>query len=146
MSQGVPRVTADGSPRRTLLIIGGAEDKLGRSVVLKRFVRLAGGRQSRIVIVPTASSFVEEVVDTYSRVFTRLRAGGDIRVVHAASRAAAHDPELVAQIDDATAVFMGGGSQLKLSQFLVGRRWATPSSPPTGAESSSPVPAPAPRS
>ena len=92
MSQGVPRVTADGSPRRTLLIIGGAEDKLGRSVVLKRFVRLAGGRQSRIVIVPTASSFVEEVVDTYSRVFTRLRAGGDIRVVHAASRAAAQRP------------------------------------------------------
>ena len=26
--------------RRTLLIIGGAEDKLGRSVVLRRFVRL----------------------------------------------------------------------------------------------------------
>ena len=69
----------------------------GRSVVLKRFVRLAGGRQSRIVIIPTASSFVDEVVETYSRVFTRLRAGGDIRVVHAASRAAAHDPELVGQ-------------------------------------------------
>lgn len=108
------------APRRTLLIIGGAEDKLGRSVVLKRFVRLAGGRSSRIVLIPTASSFVDEVVDTYSRVFTRLRAGPDIRVVHAASRAAAHDPELVARFDGATAVFLGGGSQLKLSQFLVG--------------------------
>jgi len=107
-------------PRRTLLIIGGTEDKLGRSVVLKRFVRLAGGRSSRIVLIPTASSFVDEVVDTYSRVFTRLRAGPDIRVVHAGSRADAHDPELVAQFENATAVFIGGGSQLKLSQFLVG--------------------------
>ena len=115
-----PGLTPDESPRRTLLIIGGAEDKLGRSVVLKRFVRLAGGRSSRIVLVPTASVFVDEVVDTYSRVFTRLRAGPDIRVVHAASRAAAHDPKLVARFDDATAVFIGGGSQLKLSQFLVG--------------------------
>ena len=107
-------------PRRTLLIIGGTEDKLGRSVVLKRFVRLAGGRSSRIVLIPTASSFVDEVVDTYSRVFTRLRAGPDIRVVHAGSRADAHDPELVARFENATAVFIGGGSQLKLSQFLVG--------------------------
>ena len=115
-----PGSPVDESPRRTLLIIGGAEDKLGRSVVLKRFVRLAGSRSSRIVLIPTASSFVDEVVDTYSRVFTRLRAGPDIRVVHAASRADAHDPELVARFDGATAVFMAGGSQLKLSQFLVG--------------------------
>jgi len=66
---------------RTLLIIGGAEDKIGRSVVLKRFVRLAGGRQSRIVIIPTASSFVEEVGQSYTSVFTRLRAGTDIQIV-----------------------------------------------------------------
>ena len=34
----------------SLLIIGGAEDKVGRAVVLRRFVRLAGGRRSRIVV------------------------------------------------------------------------------------------------
>ena len=43
--------------RRTLLIIGGAEDRIGRSVVLKRFVKLAGGRRSHIVLIPTASSY-----------------------------------------------------------------------------------------
>ncbi|HWI34478.1 MAG TPA: cyanophycinase, partial [Lapillicoccus sp.] len=59
LTSGAP---SDESPRRTLLIIGGAEDKLGRSVVLKRFVRLAGDRSSRIVLIPTASSFVDEVV------------------------------------------------------------------------------------
>jgi cyanophycinase len=113
-------LTSPSARRRTLLIIGGAEDKLGRSVVLKRFVRLAGGRSSRIAIIPTASSFVDEVAETYTRVFTRLRAGSDIEVVHAPSRAAAHDPELVARLERSTGVFMSGGSQLKLSQFLVG--------------------------
>src|SRR6478672_10156758 len=115
-----PASPSGGGVRRTLLVIGGAEDKLGRSVVLKRFVRLAGGRSSRIAIIPTASSFVDEVAETYTRVFTRLRAGSDIDVVHAPSRAAAHDPELVARLERATGVFMSGGSQLKLSQFLVG--------------------------
>ena len=105
---------------RTLLIIGGAEDKIGRSVVLKRFVRLAGGRQSRIVIIPTASSFVEEVGQSYTSVFTRLRAGTDIQIVHAGSRAAAQDPLLVERLDNATGIFISGGSQLKLSQYLVG--------------------------
>jgi len=105
---------------RTLLIIGGAEDKIGRSVVLKRFVRLAGGRRSRIVIIPTASSFVEEVGQSYTSVFTRLRAGTDIQIVHAGSRAAAQDPLLVERLDNATGIFISGGSQLKLSQYLVG--------------------------
>ncbi len=108
------------SPRRTLLIIGGAEDKVGRSVVLRRFVRLAGGKRSRIVIIPTASSFVAEAVQTYEAAFARLRAGSDVQTVHADSRAAAHDPELVARLDNATGIFISGGSQLKLSQHLVG--------------------------
>ncbi len=108
------------APHRTLLIIGGAEDKVGRSVVLRRFVRLAGGRHSRIVIIPTASSFVEEAVQTYEAVFSRLRAGSDVQTVHADSRAAAHDPQLVARLDNATGIFISGGSQLKLSQYLVG--------------------------
>ena len=113
--------TTRGMPHtRTLLIIGGAEDKVGRSVVLKRFVRLAGGRQSRIVLIPTASSFVDEVTAAYTSVFTRLRAGADIRQVHTPSRAAAYDPVLVQRLDDATGVFIAGGSQLKLSQYLVG--------------------------
>ncbi len=116
-SSTTPQTTAR---PRTLLIIGGAEDKIGRSVVLKRFVRLAGGRQSRIVLVPTASSFVDEVVEAYTSVFTRLRAGSDLEVVHAASRAAAHDPQLVERLDHSTGVFITGGSQLKLSQYLVG--------------------------
>jgi cyanophycinase len=111
---GVPR------SRRTLLIIGGAEDKLGRSVVLKRFVRLAGGHGSRIVVIPTASSFSDEAATLYRSVFTRLKAGPHLQIVHPSTRAAAFDPQLVEPIEAATGVFMTGGSQLKLSQNIVG--------------------------
>lgn len=98
----------------------GAEDKLGRSVVLRRFVRLAGGRSSRIVVIPTASSFSAEAAALYRTVFARLKAGPDVQIVHPPTRAAASSPELVATIDAATGVFMTGGSQLKLSQNVVG--------------------------
>lgn len=105
--------------RRTLLIIGGAEDRVGRSVVLKRFVKLAGGRRSRIVVIPTASSFPEEVSEAYRDVFTRLR-GGDVSVVHPRTRRDADDPEMVQLLDEATGVFITGGSQVKLAQNIVG--------------------------
>src|SRR4051812_8101806 len=107
------------TPRRTLLIIGGAEDRIGRSTVLKRFVRLAGGRHSRIVVVPTASSFAQEVSEAYLDVFTRLR-GGDVSVVHPQTRREANDAAMVAALDEATGVFITGGSQVKLAQNVVG--------------------------
>lgn len=107
------------SPEPTLLIIGGAEDRVGKATVLRRFVRLAGGRRSRIVIIPTASSFQDEVVTAYSEVFARLGAP-DLSVVNPQSRADAHDGGCVERLDKATGIFMTGGSQLKLSQFFPG--------------------------
>ncbi len=115
-----PRLSAMAAAATTsLLIIGGAEDKVGRSVVLRRFVRLAGGRRARVVVVPTASAFAEDAVAAYREVFTRLGVGS-VEAVDPGSRAAASDPDLVAQVDAATGVFMTGGNQLKLSQYVVG--------------------------
>ena len=87
--------------------------------MLRRFVRLAGGRQARVVVIPTASAFAEEAVAAYREVFTRLGVGS-VEAVDPGSRAAASDPDLVAQVDAATGVFMTGGNQLKLSQYVVG--------------------------
>jgi len=102
-----------------LLIIGGAEDKVGRATILRRFVRLAGGRNARIVLIPTASSFPAEVVETYTTAFGRLGAT-EVTVVNPGSRIAACGEALVAAMDNATGVFMTGGNQLKLSQLFVG--------------------------
>ncbi len=103
----------------TLFIIGGAEDRVGRASLLRQFVKLSGGRRARLVLIPTASSFQDEVVHSYTEVFTRLGAPG-LSVVNPATRLDSHDPDLVALLDDATGVFMSGGSQLRLSQLLPG--------------------------
>ncbi len=103
----------------SLLIIGGAEDKVGRATVLRRFVRLAGGRKARIVVIPTASSFPDEAVEAYTTIFSRLGAP-EVVAVDPPSRSAAATDALVQAIDNATGVFMTGGNQLKLSQLFVG--------------------------
>ena len=102
-----------------LLIIGGAEDKAGRATVLRRFVRLAGGRKARIVVIPTASSIPEEAVEAYTTIFTRLGAP-EVLAVDPPSRPAAAAEVMVRAIDNATGVFMTGGNQLKLAQLFVG--------------------------
>jgi cyanophycinase len=103
----------------TLFVIGGAEDRVGKASLLRHFLKIAGGRRASIVVIPTASSFQDEVGASYTEVFTRLGAQ-DVTIVNPATREQAHDPELVAAVDRATGVFMSGGSQLRLSQLLPG--------------------------
>ena len=102
-----------------LLIIGGAEDRVGKAKILKRFVKLAGGKASTIVIIPTASSFQAEVIASYSEVFTR-HGCKTLDVINPADRIAADDPALANRINAATGVFMSGGNQLKLAQVFAG--------------------------
>jgi cyanophycinase len=105
--------------RGPLMIIGGAEDKLRRRTILKGFVAAAGGPDARLVVVPTASSLGDEVVEVYDALFRRLGA----RCVDACrpeTREEAHDPALVEVLDRATGIFMTGGNQLKLSAIVCG--------------------------
>jgi len=102
-----------------LMIIGGAEDKLRRPTILKDFVTASGGPDARIVVIPTASSLGDEVVEVYDALFRRLGAG-EVTACRPESREEAHDPDLVKVIDEASGVFMTGGNQLKLSAFITG--------------------------
>lgn len=102
-----------------MFAVGGAEAKLRRRTVLRSFLAASGGRDARIVVIPTASSLGHEVVEVYEAVFTQL---GAARVDHVRpeTRAEADDPALVERIDAATGVFMTGGNQLKLSSTITG--------------------------
>lgn len=108
-----------GSPRGDLVVIGGAEDKLGKRTVLADFVRRAGGDEARIAVVPTASSLGDEIVEVYAAVFAKLGAA-EVWGVRPHDRAEASDPDLVAGLDRATGVFMTGGNQLKLGTVVAG--------------------------
>src|SRR4051794_30799868 len=106
-------------PRGVLMIIGGAEDKLRKRRILREFVAASGGAEARIVIIPTASSLGDEIVDVYDALF-RAEGAAEVTVVRPETREAAGDSELVERIDRATGVFMTGGNQLKLSAIVSG--------------------------
>ena len=67
-------------PAGILCVIGGAEDRTGSRVVLREFVRLAGGDGCRIAVVATASSLGQEILDSYDVVFRELGAGDVLRL------------------------------------------------------------------
>jgi len=102
-----------------LMIIGGAEDKLKRRTILTDFVTACGGPDARIVLIPTASSIGDEVVEVYDALFRRLGAG-EVTACRPETREEAHDPDLVKLVDEASGVFMTGGNQLKLSAVICG--------------------------
>ena len=113
---------ATASPERQgdLLVIGGAEDKLGKRTVLREFVERAGGADARIAVVPTASSLGPEIIEVYAALFQRLGAA-EVYGVRPEDRAAGVATRTWSrELDRATGIFMTGGNQLKLSTVIAG--------------------------
>ena len=106
-------------PPGDLLVIGGAEDKLGKRTILTEFVQRAGGEAARIAVVPTASSLGPEIVEVYAALFAKLGAA-EVYAVRPETRDQASDPALVAELERASGIFMTGGNQLKLSTVIAG--------------------------
>ncbi len=107
----------------TVILIGGAEDKVRDRVILGRFVALAGGAAARIAVISTASSLGAEAGERYRTVFTDLGAA-QVRPLHAMSRTQANDEHAARIVHDATGVFLTGGNQLRLSSTIGGTRLA----------------------
>jgi cyanophycinase len=111
----------DGGAPGPVMVIGGAEDKLGERVILTRFVQLAGGGQSRIVVISTASSLGDAATDLYRHVLGRLGAT-HVSGLRPETREEANDPKAAEVLAQATGIFMTGGNQLRLSSLLGGTR------------------------
>ena len=96
-----------------VMMIGGAEDKRRDRVILTRFIELAGGADSNIVVISTASSLGELAAARYAELFTDLGAG-KVTGVLPITREQANAPEAYEPVKDATGVFLTGGNQLRL--------------------------------
>lgn len=105
--------------RGSLMAIGGAEDKVGDRLILRHFLRLAGEMDARIVVLPTASSFADEVAARYVTLFADLGAAR-VEVVDVAVRQQALDPARARPLEEATGIFLTGGNQLKIAALLGG--------------------------
>jgi cyanophycinase len=102
-----------------LVIIGGAEDKLGHRRILRRFVSLCGGGDAVIAVCATASSLGDEITDLYERVFYDLGAR-EVLSVRPVNRAEAQAQVATKAIAGATGIFFTGGNQARLASVLRG--------------------------
>ena len=100
-------------PQGQLMIIGGAEDKEGDCLILREFVRRAGGTKARIVVMTAATSLPGEVGDNYIRIFERLGAE-DVRALDTQERRDSEAPSAVEAIEQATGVYFTGGDQARI--------------------------------
>ena len=107
----------------TVMVIGGAEDKIRDRLILSRFVSLAGGDAATIVVVSTASSLGFEAGERYRAVLGELGAK-TVRPLHAMTRAQANDETFARQLRDVSGIFLTGGNQLRLSSTIGGTRLA----------------------
>ena len=116
-----PPINPDGI-RGTLVIAGGGD--LPESV-LRRFVREAGGRRARIVVIPTASESADEDAadparaDQHLAVWRSLNAAR-AQLLHTRSRETADSDAFIAPLKEATGVWLGGGQQSRLAEAYLG--------------------------
>jgi cyanophycinase len=103
--------------RRQLVIIGGAEDKEKDCLILREFVRRAGGTKARIVIMTAATELPREVGENYIRVFERLGAE-DVRIIDTETREDASSSTALEAVSKATGVFFTGGDQARITSIL----------------------------
>jgi len=113
-----PAKVNDRYDRGFIIPIGGGEKKVKTSSILNRFIELSGGRDARIVIIPTASR-LEDTGDRYLEVFTEIGVKS-VSVVSLDQREDCEDMIKLAKLEDATGIFMTGGDQLRLSTIIGG--------------------------
>lgn len=100
-----------------LLIIGGAEDKQGESLILRNVVDSVG--KGKLVVLTTATEDPVKAGVTYHEVFTRLGIN-DMEVLDIPSREDANNPRLRKKLEKADCIFFTGGDQLRITSILGG--------------------------
>ena len=107
-----------GKPRR-LFAIGGGEDREHDCDVLRKFVDIAGGEASRIVVLTTASNKPEKYVGIYEKAFERIGVA-KIDFVHVFERRDANNADCIKTVENATGIFFTGGNQLHITSLMGG--------------------------
>jgi cyanophycinase len=113
-----PSRIPDGEQRGWIVPIGGAEDKENDTAILRRFLKVSGGRQADIVVIPTASRLAD-TGDRYEKLFTELGAA-EVGVMDFDTRRDCHEPGRVQRIERASGIFFTGGNQIRISTMLGG--------------------------
>jgi cyanophycinase len=114
----MPSRVADGQQRGWIIPIGGAENKENDRRILERFVRVSGGPEADIVVIPTASR-MHETGQRYEQVFRDIGAAR-VTVMDFDTRRDCQEAGRLQRIGEATGIFFTGGNQLRLTTLLGG--------------------------
>jgi cyanophycinase len=98
--------------------IGGAENKENDRHILERFVRVSGGADADIVVIPTASR-MHETGSRYEELFSELGAA-KVTVMDFDTRRDCQETGRLRRLEAATGIFFTGGNQLRLTTLLGG--------------------------
>jgi cyanophycinase-like exopeptidase len=104
-------------PKGTLIVIGGHEDKGDDSDILGRFVEVAGGRNSKLVLMTCASDKPEKKAAEYEVCFTKLGCGR-VKSIHAADCQKNNLEEVLAELRQADGVFFVGGQPYRITDAI----------------------------
>jgi cyanophycinase len=100
---------------RTLIVIGGHEDKVGDKIVLSEVARRIGS--GKLVVTTIASKQPGGLFEDYERTFRSIGVK-HISKLGISDRSEATDERKVRTLDDATALFFTGGDQLKITSQI----------------------------
>ena len=109
--------SASQSTKNTILVIGGAEDKVHGKEILQTFFQRSGGTDAIIGIVPCASREPTLIGERYYRLFNDMGAR-EIKVLDVRDRSGADDSVYRDFVEDCTGIFLTGGDQLRLCGLL----------------------------
>src|SRR6266481_8681466 len=104
--------------RGWIVPIGGAENKENDRHILERFVRVSGGADADIVVIPTASR-MHETGARYEQLFSDLGAA-KVTVMDFDTRRDCQEPGRLRRLEAASGIFFTGGNQLRLTTLLGG--------------------------
>jgi cyanophycinase len=114
----MPSKTPDGATRGWIIPIGGAENKENDRHILERFVRVAGGREADIVVIPTASRLAE-TGPRYEQLFRDIGAAR-VTSMDFDTRRDCQESGRLRRLEEASGIFFTGGNQLRLTTLLGG--------------------------
>lgn len=116
-------------PKGTLIAIGGNEEKefakiderfqtdFGEGGILHHFIKHAGGSQSRIEVITSASDIPGVVGEKYWETFKRLGAQ-NVGILDIHDRKIAETSKTLKRIEDADAILFSGGDQSQISRYI----------------------------
>jgi cyanophycinase len=114
----MPSKISPGESRGWIVPIGGAENKENDRHILERFIRVSGGANANVVVIPTASR-MNETGPRYEKLFKALGAA-EVTSMDFDTRRDCQEAGRLRRIEEATGIFFTGGNQLRLTTLLGG--------------------------